>query len=177
MTAQEYYDALFRTDEPVTLRCGLRALPKGRPRFSKGHAYTPETTRTFEAQIRALGVSAMQHRQPYSCPVAITVVAVEEVPKSRSVVDKELALAGYTVPLRGDLDNRVKAITDALNGVAYHDDVQIAETHSYKKFGAANLITVTIRRLGLSSLEIDRYKKLTKVNNGTIAGRGGPSMG
>jgi Holliday junction resolvase RusA-like endonuclease len=177
MTLSDYYANLLAKDEPIVMRAGLRALPKGRPRFSKGHAYTPQSTREFEAQIRTLGAAAMKDRRPYSCPVFITVVATEAVPASRSTLEKEIALAGYTVPLRGDLDNRVKAITDALNGIVYHDDVQIAETHAVKKFGAANLITVTIQRSGLSDLEIDRYKKLIKVNNGTVTGRSGPTMG
>lgn len=174
--AVEYYMRLKSGDVPIVLRAGLRAVPKGRPRFSQGHAYTPKSTREFEAQLRALGVSFMGSRSPYSCPVAITIALTELVPVSRSALEKELALVGYTVPLRGDLDNRVKAITDALNGVAYYDDVQIASTSASKGFGLANLITVTIERVGLSDLEIDRYKK-SRVKHGQRTSGSGPSMG
>ncbi len=35
---------------------------------------------------------------------------------------------------RADLDNRLKALQDALNGVVWVDDSQIVETHTYKWF-------------------------------------------
>lgn len=45
-------------------------------------------------------------------------------------------LAWYRPAKRGDLDNRIKVILDALNGVAYEDDKQIvkiiAERHDDK---------------------------------------------
>lgn len=33
---------------------------------------------------------------------------------------------------RGDLDNRLKVVIDALNGVAYGDDKQIIELHAFR---------------------------------------------
>lgn len=173
MTLEEYYFQLKLMDTPVFLRAGLRAVPKGRPRFSgNGHAYTPPKTREFEDQIRTLAVSVMGHRLRYTCPVSVVIKLVEVVPASWSASKKELALAGMLVPLRGDLDNREKAVLDALNGVVYHDDVQIGRKSSSKEFGFANLITVTIERAGLSDMEIDRWTKMQKVNNATDAGGG-----
>ena len=32
---------------------------------------------------------------------------------------------------RGDLDNRIKVLLDALNGIAYEDDGQVVELHAY----------------------------------------------
>lgn len=32
----------------------------------------------------------------------------------------------------GDLDNRLKVLLDALNGVAYEDDSQVVELHAYR---------------------------------------------
>jgi crossover junction endodeoxyribonuclease RusA len=46
---------------------------------------------------------------------------------------------------RGDLDNRVKATLDALQGVAYVDDEQVAELHAYRREDKARpRIEVTI---------------------------------
>lgn len=177
MILPEYYQKLLANDVPITFRAGLRAVPKGRPRFSKGHAYTPAATREFEKQIRELAVKAMGDRLPYSCPVHVHLHLVETVPVSWGAVEKEAALLNYLVPLRGDLDNREKAVTDALNGVVYHDDVQIGRKTSSKEFGLTTMLTVTIRRNGLSELEIDRYKKLKKARHGQHLDRGSTNMG
>ena len=34
---------------------------------------------------------------------------------------------------RGDLDNRLKVLLDALNGVLYVDDDQVVEIHAFRK--------------------------------------------
>lgn len=36
--------------------------------------------------------------------------------------------------VKPDLDNLVKAILDALNGVAWHDDAQVVELHISKQY-------------------------------------------
>lgn len=38
----------------------------------------------------------------------------------------------YRARRSGDLDNRIKIVLDALNGIAYHDDKQIVEIHAYR---------------------------------------------
>lgn len=166
MNLQAYYDNLKRLDTPVMLRAGIRAVPKARPRLGRrGAVYTPQTTHDFETQIRVLAASVMGHRLPYSCPVAVTIDIFEPVPQSYSALQKELATAGFILPPRGDLDNRVKAVTDAMNGVVYQDDDQVGSIKAAKSYGAAYLIIVKIERMGLSDLEIDRYKKMKKVDN------------
>ncbi len=46
----------------------------------------------------------------------------------------------------GDVDNHLKAILDALNGICYHDDKQITETHIFL-FKGDPLIKITIEEL------------------------------
>jgi len=62
------------------------------------------------------------------------VMAFYEVPKSTSKKNAALMLAGDLRPTKKpDIDNIIKIIADALNGVCYHDDSQfvlvIAEKH------------------------------------------------
>jgi Holliday junction resolvase RusA-like endonuclease len=163
MTLEDYYNRLKLDDTAVVIRAGLRAVPKGRPRFAGNHAYTPAATREFEAQIKTLAKSIMGHRLPYSCPVSVTLTLVEVVPVSWPKLKKEMALAGMIVPSRGDLDNREKAVFDALNGVVFYDDVQICRKSSSKAFGAANLLIATVERSGLSETDIERWTKMKKV--------------
>ena len=43
-----------------------------------------------------------------------------------------------------DMDNIVKVVADALNGVAYHDDVQIALVQAKKCYSAVEGLDVTV---------------------------------
>lgn len=159
----DYYNNLLLNSTMLTLMLNMYAVPKGRPRFSAGHTYTPPATKAFESQVAAVAVAK---RWPiYSCPVVVTIEVSVAIPKSYTKIQRELAEHQMTTPLRGDLDNRVKAITDALNGIAYYDDVQITEMRAKKVFGEKDFIVVTIMRAGLSDTEIDRYKKLKARND------------
>jgi len=46
--------------------------------------------------------------------------------------DVRLTLKVYRPRKKGDLDNRIKVLADALQGYAYFDDSQIAEIHAYR---------------------------------------------
>lgn len=46
--------------------------------------------------------------------------------------DVRVTLRFYRKARRGDLDNRVKILLDALIGYAWHDDSQVAEIHAYR---------------------------------------------
>ena len=178
MNLWDYYENLKRLDTPVVMRAGIRAVPKARPRLGRrGFVYTPETTQHFEAQIRVLAKSVMGHRLPYSCPVKVTITITEPIPPSHPKWRTKLADAGLVLPPRGDLDNRVKAVTDAMNGIVYQDDNQVGEIAAVKRYGSAYLIHVVVERTGLSDLEIDRYKKMKKVNDEQPLGGRRPTMG
>ena len=47
---------------------------------------------------------------------------------------------------RGDLDNRLKVLLDALQGVAYEDDKQVRELHAFLEDGhSENRMLVTVK--------------------------------
>lgn len=46
--------------------------------------------------------------------------------------DIAISMHFYRPAKRGDLDNRLKQIFDALQGYAYHDDKQVSEIHAVR---------------------------------------------
>lgn len=70
-------------------------------------------------------------------PVTLRIIARYLPPKSVSKKRKLDMLEGRELPLKKpDMDNIVKVVADALNGVAYHDDTQIALVQAKKCYSA-----------------------------------------
>lgn len=128
-----------------------RPKGKGRPRFTMdGHAYTPQTTKQYEKEIR----QAFREAGGTSfgtVPVAVDVVAYYPIPKSARKADKEAMEAGLRVPMvKPDIDNVLKAVLDGIQGDdgAFHDDVQVVSvkaTKRYDRIGSPGAVVVRIR--------------------------------
>ena len=113
-----------------------RPVGKGRPRFDRrGHAYTPEGTRVYEAMIaRACKAAGVQVRDG---PVLVRVSVFWPIPASWSKAQHERAVKGLLWPTtRPDLDNIVKAALDGmtLSGVCWKDDSQCVAIESWKHY-------------------------------------------
>lgn len=104
-----------------------KAQGKARPRFSNGHAFTPQKTREFEERIRITAKDAMTQNgfMPTVYPVRIKVTAFFSVPKSYRKSFKDLVKKNQVPHIKKpDADNILKCVKDALNGVVYVDDSQ-----------------------------------------------------
>lgn len=110
---------------------------KERPRFNRytGTSYTPFKTKQFESAVKAaylakypVGQWVLNKEQP----ISVTMDFHFKVYDSWSRKKKERMTGKYCLK-RIDLDNCYKAITDALNGVAFPDDSQIVEIKSVRK--------------------------------------------
>lgn len=127
----------------ITLTIPGKPFAKQRPRFSRktGTAFTPKETVSFEDAVRALG--ALHFKQPIEGPVRIEVIASFAPPASWSQAKRKAHLGRHHTQ-RPDADNIVKAITDALNRIAFADDAQIAEVIARKFWGASDQTTVYV---------------------------------
>jgi len=100
-------------------------VPAARPRVVGGHAYTPARYESWKQEA-----SWRLHTQTsarYDGPVSVTVVV------RRDRVEIELDETADTRPkgLRGDLDNYVKGVLDALQDAGIiRDDRQVHELHA-----------------------------------------------
>lgn len=123
--------------------------PKGRPRVTRsGHAFTPKATREYEQLI--VGEWEVQHgkTEPTKNPVAVRVRFYMPIPKATSNKTRERMATGLVVPAKKpDIDNLLKAVLDALNGKAYHDDNQIVEISAKKLYSTEPRTEVFISEL------------------------------
>ncbi len=98
---------------------------KGRPRFTRnGRPYTPADTIDAEDRVRTAWELAGRPRLPDGAFTLHVDVHVKR-PKDHRLRDGTLSAAGRRAVFptsRPDLDNVVKLIADALNGLAWHDD-------------------------------------------------------
>lgn len=110
-------------------------------------SYTPEKDLLYENYIKnqflnACGGMFLEQGKP----VTLRIVARFSPPKSTSKKRAALMLEGKELPLKKpDVDNIVKVVADALNGVAYHDDTQIVLVAAKKAYSAIELLELTIQ--------------------------------
>lgn len=112
----------------------LAPVAKSRPHFSNGHAYTPRKTREYEDAVRLIAQAAKI--RAITGEISMTVYFYMPIPKSWSNAKKQRAESEEIRPTtKPDLSNLVKAIEDALNGIAYKDDSQIVKLTAEKYYG------------------------------------------
>jgi Holliday junction resolvase RusA-like endonuclease len=134
----------------------LKAISKQRPRTGKaGHFFTPKRTRDYERAVREMA-EVFVTDPPADFPVHMSIEIVHAVPKSWPVWKRWAALNKFIFPSVGDLDNKVKAISDALNGIVYIDDIQICSDDNSQVYGARELLTVKVTRAGYTLTEARR---------------------
>ena len=138
---------------PVTFFVPGEPTAKGRPRMARnGRVYTPEKTAHAESLAKMAASTAMGQNPPLEGPLSLQMVARFGVPGSWSGARKERALAGEEMPTkRPDVDNLIKLVADAMNGIVYGDDAQIVLMSAAKVYApqAGTEITVeTIKTKG-----------------------------
>ena len=124
-------------------------IAKARPRMTKnGHTYTPKRTVDYERMVQTL------FYQKYGSPKIEGAVLLElelymGIPKSASKKRKARMLSHEERPTkRPDLDNCLKAVCDALNGIAYKDDSQIVGAVVQKFYSDEPRVEIEIKKLG-----------------------------
>lgn len=121
-----------------------RPVPKGRPRVTQHGTYTPKSTQIFESEIRTAWLQLGE--RPFEDGEALDVMvnAYYPIPSGTTKSKRQkLHLTPYLK--RGDIDNIIKAVLDALNGFAYKDDSAVFSVYGRKIYTAGEPFTaVTI---------------------------------
>lgn len=136
--------------EAVNFSIPGRPRGKERARQAPGHQrpYTPAQTIAAEKEIAQLFRQARGPGPPLTGPVSLTVTAVFRIPVGWPRALREQAARGL-VPYTGkpDRDNIEKLVCDALNGLAWCDDAQIAAGPVLKRYGGPARTEVRVESL------------------------------
>lgn len=107
-----------------------------RTRDGRSMAFTPDKTIAYEELIRQRFRQQWEREDlpfPDKTPVCVKITAGFGIPKSTSKKARLAMLAGQIGPTKKpDMDNIAKIVLDALNGFAWHDDVQVLDLHISK---------------------------------------------
>ena len=118
---------------------------KGRPRLSRWGVYTPNKTVAYENLVKFSYLQATDDKL-VNCAIKIEIWAYFEPPRSISK-KKYNELIGKAYTKKPDIDNIGKAILDALNGIAYEDDNQIAELVIHKIYDEKARAVIDIKEI------------------------------
>lgn len=122
-------------------------VAKGRPRLGRGGVtYTPSKTKNYENLVK-LAYQSQVKGKPIDEAVSIKVNLYFPIPKSYTKKKKaEIVKGALKFTKRPDLDNCLKSICDALNGLAYKDDSQIYKATITKDYDENPRAEVEIMR-------------------------------
>jgi Holliday junction resolvase RusA-like endonuclease len=126
-----------------------KPVGKGRPRAStRGgfvRMYTDAKTLGYEAAIADEAARAMSGAEPFETPMQMQVSCYYPIPKSWPKKIKQGAIDEEVFPkVKPDLDNVVKAVLDALNGVVYLDDAQVVNLVATKRYATEPRVEVYV---------------------------------
>lgn len=146
--AADYFDDKRREANDKLHELALEAAQSGMP-IPKGvveASYTPDKTRSYEQCIALFARQAMAATPPQHCALRVTVIAAFPVPKSYSKKRRAACLQGCERPAKKpDLDNVLKAILDACNGVVWADDAQIVGVVASKTYTEVPSVRILVQ--------------------------------
>lgn len=123
-----------------------RARTYYNPSAGKHVSSTPDNTVLYENLIKERYLQeAGDTYFGQGVPVTLRIVARFLPAKSVSKKRRLEMLEGRKLPLKKpDIDNIVKVVADALNGVAYHDDTQVVNVIAVKTYSAVEGLDITV---------------------------------
>ena len=125
---------------------------KQRPRICRINGrrvtYTPRQTTEYEKLVRAGYTSVSKVIFQKDKLLEISILALFTILQRASKKLKKLMLNGKILPTKKpDVDNVIKIILDALNGVCYHDDRQVCRVYFEKMYAENPEVKILIRNI------------------------------
>lgn len=117
--------------------------------------YTPEKTANYENLVKVeYRRQCHDFKFDSDVPLDVRIMAYYGIPKSTSKKKHKLMLFKAVRPTKKpDCDNLCKIYLDALNAVAYKDDVQVVDLQVRKFYSENPRVVVTIRKAETTPIE------------------------
>ena len=110
-------------------------VAKGRPRLGRYGTYTPKKTQEYEEYVKMCWVAKYGSIQPSEQSLEVNIVFYLPIPKSVNKKQRAEMLDGKIKHTKKpDIDNLIKSVLDALNGIAYSDDSKIIKVAAEKQY-------------------------------------------
>ena len=149
-------------DPFLTVHLAGPVVGKGRPKFSRlpgggVAARTPEKTKRYESDVKVAASQQMQGRQLLESPARVHLRVACEIPSGWAAWKRAAALKGDVRPTtKPDLDNVLKGIMDAFNGVVWRDDVYATSVSITKFYDTKPGLTVEVYELDALAAQVTR---------------------
>jgi Holliday junction resolvase RusA-like endonuclease len=129
-------------------------VPQGRPRFAvnkktgKVIVYDPKECKAWKRMAGYVMFQAAKEDDftMATGPVRVFIVAMFQAPKSK----RKDAPVEHHIKRNGDIDNIVKAVLDAGNGVLWKDDALVCQLEAHKSVAMRDVepqVSVIVRKL------------------------------
>jgi Holliday junction resolvase RusA-like endonuclease len=129
----------------LTIYIPGKAVAQGRPRFARrgpGVAtYDAPASRDYKSWVRSCAMQAMTKQAGEIIPreVPLHIVLTVSVARPKSIPKNRLLPV-----VKPDLDNFLKTVQDALEGIVYQADQQIVSVRAVKKYSSSDSVEVRI---------------------------------
>ena len=133
----------------IKLNIDIKPMAKQSFRTTRsGQKYLDPSVIKYRKAIRNMAIAQMRNQKAEKIEGAVNmnIVYAFRRPQSLSKKERNEIDGGKTVPktTKPDIDNLTKAILDALNGIVWKDDAQVAQINIQKIWSAKDQIEIEI---------------------------------
>ena len=120
----------------MEIKLNLEPIACPRPRVSKFGVYYHKKYQDYKDYLKYY-LTSLNLNKFDDKPLYLNIIFNIQIPKSLSK-KKKLELNGQYIIKKPDIDNYLKSVMDAMNGIIYKDDSQISSISIIKKYVIEN---------------------------------------
>ena len=133
-----------------TIIINRKPIPASRPRVMKWSTFYNEPYKSYKDLLKDIMMnesgSLLKPVFDGSMALKIDIVFELEIPKSLSKKKQALLVGSYNTK-KPDIDNLVKSVLDAMNGIWFKDDGQICSVSAMKKYSREPKTIIVIKEI------------------------------